>query len=205
MKLMKFVLFFFFLSAAQSWAQVTVKGVIKSGKGSKPIKAVNVSLKDTYDGTITDSIGRYSFTTTEKGEMTLVVEANGYMPEERKINLNQEVVEVNFLLRKMINELEAVTITAGSFEANDKKRSTVLILPELYKPYPEPSAWAKAKDCLFGVAQQKKAKSSSMERWSTTFSLVPFRELHNVGAFHHFCLTVPHSALEAIVLSTDKL
>lgn len=126
MKLMKYVLFFFFLSAAQSWAQVTVKGVIKSGKGSKPIKAVNVSLKDTYDGTITDSIGRYSFTTTEKGEMTLVVEANGYMPEERKINLNQEVVEVNFLLRKMINELEAVTITAGSFEANDKKRSTVL-------------------------------------------------------------------------------
>ncbi len=45
------------LSAA---AQVKVEGKITDTKG-KPVGGVSITLKDTYDGATTDSIGNFSF------------------------------------------------------------------------------------------------------------------------------------------------
>ena len=47
-------------------AQVKVSGKITDNKG-KPVGGVSIALKDTYDGATTDSLGNFSFTTTEKG------------------------------------------------------------------------------------------------------------------------------------------
>ena len=41
-------------------AQVKVQGKITDGKG-KPVSGVSVTLKDTYDGATTDSLGNFSF------------------------------------------------------------------------------------------------------------------------------------------------
>ncbi|MFN5418402.1 MAG: TonB-dependent receptor [Flavobacteriia bacterium] len=106
-------------------SQVEIKGFVKDKKGN-PILFASVTLKDTYDGTITDSMGFYSFKTTEKGNFVIEVKSLGYKPYEQAITIGNIPLDINISMKESINELAAVTITAGSFEANDKNRSALL-------------------------------------------------------------------------------
>ena len=85
-------------------AQTTVSGIIKDPKGNA-IKGVSVTLKDTYDGAVTDSMGTFSFKTTEKGEQTLVFTAIGYKMLEQKINLATTPQQLSISLKEEINEM----------------------------------------------------------------------------------------------------
>ena len=67
-------------------AQVKVDGKITDTKG-KPVGGVSITLRDTYDGATTDSLGNFSFTTTEKGKKILEASIIGYKPFEQEINL----------------------------------------------------------------------------------------------------------------------
>ncbi|HVE60573.1 MAG TPA: TonB-dependent receptor [Chitinophagaceae bacterium] len=109
-------------------AQTTVKGSVKDQKES-PLPGVSITLKDTYDGATTDSTGYFSFKTFEKGEHVLIVTAIGYKPVEQKINLNNTTQPLNFTLKEEITELREVVITAGTFEASDRKRATAVLDP----------------------------------------------------------------------------
>ncbi|HEV7621354.1 MAG TPA: TonB-dependent receptor, partial [Flavisolibacter sp.] len=105
--------------------QSTISGLVKDTKNS-PLKGVSLSIKDSYDGAITDSAGKFSFKTSEKGEQILIVSAIGYKSWEQKLNLPANYTSININLKEEINELKAVVITAGSFEAGDRKKGTVL-------------------------------------------------------------------------------
>src|SRR5215204_1170400 len=113
------------LLAVNSIAQTIVTGTVKSPKG-QPISGASVSIKDSYDGGTSDSLGNYKFKTSDKGEVLLLTSSIGYKVTEQKINLTDGEVEANIVLREEPNELKAVVITAGTFEASDKKRTTVL-------------------------------------------------------------------------------
>ncbi|MGN6492338.1 MAG: TonB-dependent receptor [Agriterribacter sp.] len=106
-------------------AQVAVSGSVKDKKG-KPVPGASVTLKDTYDGATADSTGRYYFSTEERGKFILVISAMGYRSVENPIEINNEAIVVDIDLKEEISELKAVMITAGSFEAGDRKRVTVL-------------------------------------------------------------------------------
>lgn len=106
-------------------AQTHISGKILDNKNN-PLPGISISLKNTYDGTTTDSLGSYSFITTEKGEQTLEASATGYKPFEQKINLTGTPVKINITLKELVTELKAVVISAGAFEASDQKRTTVL-------------------------------------------------------------------------------
>jgi hypothetical protein len=106
-------------------SQTVISGKVKDAKG-RPVPGASVALKDTYDGGTTDSSGVYQFKTTEKGEQTLLATSIGYKLFEQKITLHGAPLTVDVLLKQEPNELTAVTITAGSFEASDTKRTTVL-------------------------------------------------------------------------------
>lgn len=110
---------------AQTFSQTTILGNIKSNH-NKPISNASISIKDTYDGATTDSTGKFSFTTTEKGEHILQVSCVGYKSYEQKITLADTSINININLKEEPNELTAVVISAGSFEAGDKKRTTIL-------------------------------------------------------------------------------
>jgi vitamin B12 transporter len=112
----------------QGFAQTTIKGVVKDNK-SKPVAGVSISLKDSYDGATTDSSGRFSFKTSEKGEQTLAASSIGYRPFEQKIKLEGAPLTVDILLKEEVTELSAVVITAGTFEASDRKRATAVLDP----------------------------------------------------------------------------
>ncbi len=105
--------------------QTNISGKILDNK-NKPLLGISISLKNTYDGTTTDSSGNYSFITEEKGEQTLEASATGYKPFEQKINLTGIPVTVNISLKELVTELKAVVISAGTFEASDQKKTTVL-------------------------------------------------------------------------------
>ena len=108
-----------------SYAQTTVSGSVKSSKG-QAISGASISIKDSYDGGTSDSLGNYKFKTSEKGEKLLVTSSIGYKITEQKINLSDGELQANIILREEPSELKAVVITAGSFEASDTKRTTVL-------------------------------------------------------------------------------
>lgn len=73
-----------------------------------------------------DSLGNFSFNTTEKGEQVLQATVSGYKPFEQKINISTELIVLNISVKEQVTELKAVVISAGSFEASDQKKATVL-------------------------------------------------------------------------------
>jgi len=106
-------------------AQVTITGKMTDNK-NKPLRGASITLVDSYDGTTTDSLGNFSFKTTESGEHFLEATMSGFSTYKEKITINTTDIRQDISVRQLITELNAVTITAGSFEAGDKKKGTVL-------------------------------------------------------------------------------
>lgn len=109
-------------------AQTVVTGKVKDNKGNS-IHGVSITLKDTYDGATTDSTGKFSFKTFEKGEQTIVATAIGYRSAEQKIKLEGKSISIDIILKEEITELKAVVITAGTFEASDRKKAAAVLNP----------------------------------------------------------------------------
>src|SRR5688572_18095982 len=109
-------------------AQTTIAGKVTDKKN--PLIGVSITLKDTYDGATSDSSGKYSFKTSEKGEFILTATSVGYRPFEQTIKLEGKGnLTIDILLKEEITELSAVVISAGTFEASDRKRAAVVLDP----------------------------------------------------------------------------
>lgn len=106
-------------------AQSVIKGKVFSGKDI--VAGANVFLKNTYDGASSNASGDFSFKTSEKGIQTIVVTCVGFENYEKQIELNTSELTIKISLKEKANELNTVTITAGSFEAGaDIKKATIL-------------------------------------------------------------------------------
>lgn len=126
------VLLFASLTAGWIQAQLRLTGKVKDTRGHI-MAGASVAVKGSYDGGTTDSAGNFSFKTFEKGEQTIAASAVGYKTVEQKVSIDKSPVELSFALKEEISELKAVTVTAGSFEAGDKKRAaTVLTSMDVY-------------------------------------------------------------------------
>ncbi len=121
-KLFTFLLLFVSLVAS---AQVTISGKLTDTK-NKAIRGASITIVDSYDGTTTDSLGNFSFQTTETGDKYLSATMTGYTEYKNKINIAANNITQNISIKELITELNAVVITAGAFEASDKKKGTVL-------------------------------------------------------------------------------
>lgn len=121
---MKVLFFFLLLNISLGAGAQKIRGTVKDPKGV-PVAGASIAIKDSYDGATADSTGRFSFTTTEKGEQVLQVTAVGYKPWEQAIRVDGEQT-FTIVMREEVTELKAVVISAGAFEASDKKKATVL-------------------------------------------------------------------------------
>jgi len=119
-----FLFLFLFIIDVSAFCQFTISGKVKDTKG-KPVAGASVSLKNSYDGATADSTGAFHFKTSEKGEQLIEVTNIGYNSFEQKIILDKNII-IDAVLKEQLNELKAVTITAGSFSAGDKTRGAVL-------------------------------------------------------------------------------
>ncbi|HCN49555.1 MAG TPA: TonB-dependent receptor [Chryseobacterium sp.] len=123
----KILLLITLLTFMMGYSQVKVSGRVTFK--NKGISEVNVTLKDTYDGTTTDAQGNFSFETSEKGERKIVFTHPKYEETEKSVNIENQDITISTDLKEQINEIDAVVVSAGSIEASDKKRATALLSP----------------------------------------------------------------------------
>ena len=107
-----------------SFAQTTISGKVTDNKNQSIIGA-NVYLDGTYDGATSDDEGNFSFESSETGTQVLII---SYLSYETK-TIAGDVSTLNNLqikLREDVNALDTVVISAGTFEANDNSKVSVL-------------------------------------------------------------------------------
>ncbi|WP_291857976.1 TonB-dependent receptor [Marinilabilia sp.] len=112
-------------------AQTLVKGCVADKRTGEPLPSVNVYVKDSYDGTITGPDGCYELSVQSDSDFILVFSFVGYQSIEKTV-LPTENITLDIELKESITNLNAVTITAGSFEAGDKKRAAVMDPMDIY-------------------------------------------------------------------------
>lgn len=113
-----------------SYAQTTINGKVVSKKG-EPIPGVNIYIENTYDGGSSDGDGNFSFQTSEKGNQYLIASFIGYKSWKKEIELVSNI-SIQIELHESANTLDAVTITAGSFTADDEGRASVMKPLDIY-------------------------------------------------------------------------
>ncbi|MFM8911746.1 MAG: TonB-dependent receptor [Flammeovirgaceae bacterium] len=108
-----------------SLAQTKISGSVKDPAGT-PVPGANVMIEGSYDGASSKLDGTFSFTTTEIGSHKIVISFIGFETSVTEAVLNGKPVLIDIVLKESINQLDAVTISAGSFTAGEEKRRTVL-------------------------------------------------------------------------------
>lgn len=100
------------LAVCAVYAQTTVSGRIVSGEDSSPLPGVNILVKGTSNGTITDVNGDYSLV-VPSGDGTLVFSFVGYLSQEVPLN-GQSLI--NITLATDAKHLSEVVVTALGIE-----------------------------------------------------------------------------------------
>ena len=91
----------------------TLEGKVLNEK-SKPMINANVFIKGTIDGVTSDSLGHFSFTTNQKGEITLCARILGYAEYLVQVPENKSTTLV-LKMRPDNITLDNVVVTAGNF------------------------------------------------------------------------------------------
>ena len=119
-----FFLFIFSLSSIITIGQTTISGKVTESNGT-PILGANIYLEGTYDGTSSNDNGDFSFETTEEGEQTLIVSFLSFENYKLIVTVS-EMNNLTIKLREDVNSLDTVVISAGTFEASDNSKVSVL-------------------------------------------------------------------------------
>ena len=122
--------FIFIIISALAFAQVNISGKVVS-KNGEPIPGVNIYIENTYDGASSDAEGNFNFETTESGQQTLIASFIGYKTWSKTIELTNNI-SLQIEMQESINSIDAVTITAGSFAADDESRASVMKSLDVY-------------------------------------------------------------------------
>lgn len=107
------------------FAQVSISGTVTDSKGETLIGA-NVFIVGSYDGASTDVDGKFLFKTEETESQELKVAYIGYEEKIIPVDLSNDISDLRIELSEKFNQLKAVRITAGSFEASDSKKAVAL-------------------------------------------------------------------------------
>ncbi|HEY8894846.1 MAG TPA: TonB-dependent receptor [Niastella sp.] len=106
-------------------AQATVKGTVTDNR-RHPLADASVYIKGDATAATTDSAGHFIFTVKVKSGQVIVASFIGFKQAEKQIDVNDSVVEINFVLQPEERSLEPVVVSAGSFEASDKAKGASL-------------------------------------------------------------------------------
>lgn len=121
----KYFLLFFCLISNFLFAQTNINGVVTDKKGN-PLQGVNISLRGTYDGASSKADGTFIFKTKATGKKYVRATYLGFETDSIEVDCQGNNIQIAFSLKEKINKLNAVVISAGSFEASDEKKGTTL-------------------------------------------------------------------------------
>jgi outer membrane cobalamin receptor len=106
-------------------AQSIINGTVKDTKGT-PIEYVNVFIKNSTEGSITDSLGRFKIITKLQGEQVITVSFIGYEQISYPVTIKEKEYTLSFTLKQAANMLDEIVISAGTIEANNERKVTIL-------------------------------------------------------------------------------
>ena len=121
----RFLVAAYILFSNNVFSQTAISGTVTSGK-DKPLHGVSIAIENSYDGATTDSTGRFSFTSSEKGNHVITFSFSGYRPVQQTLAIADQPITLHINMKEEITELKAVVITAGAFEASDTRRASAL-------------------------------------------------------------------------------
>lgn len=119
-----FITLFTSLIPYQAFCQSVVSGTVTESNGT-PILGANVYLDGTYDGASSDEAGNFSFETNETGVQTLTVSFVSFETFMMAADVSQ-MQNIKVTLREDVNSLDTVVLSAGTFEASDNSKVSVL-------------------------------------------------------------------------------
>jgi vitamin B12 transporter len=125
MKALNALAIFCLFAGTNLYSQTRVTGKILDG-AKHPVAGANVYVKDSYDGSSTAADGTFSFQAADTGKAVLVVSMITYEKTEKPVILNGKELVVTLVLKESANQLKTVVISAGTMEASDEKKVTVL-------------------------------------------------------------------------------
>jgi len=100
-----------------------IKGIV-TDKDGKVLPFASVFIKENNKGTNANGEGKYSFK-PDPGQYTIVCQYVGYKKEERKITIDKEDVELNFILSQLEMVLDEVIVKNGEDPAYQIIRNTI--------------------------------------------------------------------------------
>ncbi len=109
----------------ETGAQQVITGTVKDKKGN-PVLGANVFFEGSYEGTISGPEGLFSLSTELSGYQVLIVSFIGYQRYTSKLDLDSKNSGLSITLAEEANALNEVVITAGVFNASDKKKSATM-------------------------------------------------------------------------------
>lgn len=119
------VAFFFILFCSVVTAQTTVKGKV-TDKYNTPLPDVNITIKETSKGTITDFNGSFSINLSSTSGV-LVFSRLGF--KSQSITINGDVPALNIILEGDVSQLEDIIITANrTTQSSQKVAQSVSVL-----------------------------------------------------------------------------
>lgn len=101
---------------ASSYAQSTVSGIVTADEDSSPLPGVNVLVKGTMTGTITDASGKYSID-VPSSEATLLFSFVGFISQEQPL-AGRPIVDI--VLKTDAMQLSEIVVTALGVEKEKK-------------------------------------------------------------------------------------
>ena len=124
---MKPILFYILFSilGLDTFSQSIITGKVTREQG-EALPGANIYLKGTYDGTSANENGQFILKTTKKGAFDLCIGFIGYELFVQKVELKGDSIHFNIGLKEAFSQMNAVTITAGTFEAGDKKQAVTI-------------------------------------------------------------------------------
>ena len=93
-------------------AQTTISGIVSDGKES--LAGANIFIIGTIDGCLTDSLGRFSFTTSQTGEVTLKATFIGYEDYTQTADVGQ-LHDFAIRMKERAATIHEVVVTASTF------------------------------------------------------------------------------------------
>lgn len=115
------------------FAETTIKGTVKNEKG-EALPDANVFIKKTLDGTISNNDGKFYFKTKNEGTYTLLIRFIGYREWKKVIELKDETIKIDAILKSEIIETGGITVKASSFTTGEEEGVTLTPLEVLLTP-----------------------------------------------------------------------
>ena len=104
-------------------AQTTLSGTVVGLDGA-PLAGVNLYVASTYEGASTDSLGRFTFTSTAPLPHAVYTQYVGYRRDS--VVVSGPTAALRLRLRQSATALSEVVVSAGAFVAGDTRKVAVL-------------------------------------------------------------------------------